>query len=435
MNKFYFKLIAIIIITALLITFSTLVYIKIKIANEKSELLRPGYREFLFYLIKEMGESPTEEKVKEIAKNNDLIIRVIDNDNIILSDSSFFSSERFLKLTKKRQKRFKVFHKMRRLTPREVTFYLEGKVLVGIEFSIFMKRFLFIKLPNKTTQNTASFIIAFIILFFLVIAGVLIKKIFVDPLSKLENAINNFSNNIYDNRIIEGHGEIKNLFNTFNNMKREVSNHIEEKERLLRDISHDLRSPLTRMKVALELMENSKIKEKLQTDVNELSFLVNQILESRIDKNFKMEKIKVKQFINNYISTHSFSIPIHYKKQEDFSFLCNKEQLTRVLNNLIDNSNKYSDKKGVEIETYRLENNKGIIKVSDSGFGISEDVLNKMFNPFFKQDNARRQDIKTGSGLGLTITKQLVNSMNGQIKAYQSERNGLTIELQFEITT
>jgi signal transduction histidine kinase len=432
MNKFYFKLIAIIIITALLITFSTLVYIRVKIANEKSQLLRPGYREFLFYLVKEIEENPTKEKIKEIAKNNDLIIRVIDKNKIILSNNAFFSSEKFLTLTKKRQKRFKVFHNPRRLAPREITFYFDNKVLAGLEFSIFKKKFLFIKLPDKTTQNTANFVIAFIILFFLLVAGLLIKKSFVDPLRQLEFAIKNFSNNIHDSKNIEGHGELKNLFHTFSNMKIEVTKHIEERERLLRDISHDLRSPLTRMKVALELMDNSKIKEKLQTDVNELSFLVNQILESRTINNFPKETIQIKQFINNYIETHSFPIQVCYKKQNNFYISGNKKQLTRVLNNLIDNSNKYSDGKEVEIETYQIEN-KGIVKISDSGFGIDEDILKKIFLPFFKQDNSRRQDIKTGSGLGLTITKQIINTMNGEIKAYPSPKNGLTIEIQFEI--
>lgn len=433
MNKFYFKLVGIIIITAILITISILVYIRIKIQNEKSELLHPGYKEFLFYLVKEIGKAPDKEKIKEIAETNNLIIQIKGKDYLINSNDTYFISKDFLDLKKKTVKRHKRRIDPKIPLPKEAALYFSGKTPIGIEFNIFNRQYVFIKLPNKNKQTAANYAIASIILFFLLFAGFMIKKSFVDPLHKLELAINAFSKNIYSKEILGSSGELHNLFNSFNKMKKEVANHIEEKERLLRDISHDLRSPITRMKVALELMDNSKIKEKVLTDVNELSYLVNQILDSQTENNFNLETIENIDFIKNYIQTHNFPMKVNVGNIDKFNFKANVKQLNRILNNLIDNSFKYSDnKKGVIIESYIFEN-KGVFKVSDSKSGIDSNVIDKIFQPFFKVDYSRRQDEKTGSGLGLTITKRLVLSMNGEITAYPSETEGLTVEFSFPL--
>jgi len=433
MNKFYFKLVGIILITALLITVSTLFYIRIKIQNEKSVLLHPGYNKFLFYLVKEIGASPEREKLMQIANDNNLKIQIKSENSIINSDNTFFSSEEFFNLKVKKSKRYKRRFDTKKPVPKEVAIYFSDHHPVGIEYSIFRKKYLFIKVPNKSKQTAANYAIASIILFFLLIAGLLIKKSFVDPLRKLEEAISCFSKNIYDDSKVSSTGELKNLFNAFNQMKKDVANHIDEKERLLRDISHDLRSPITRMKVALELMDESKIKSKIITDVNELSSLVNQILESQTEKAFQLEEINCEDFLTEYIQSHNFQLNISLDTIENFYFHGNKKQLKRILNNLIDNSYKYANNKnGVVISTLN-KNEKGIFIVSDSDSGIKNQIIDKIFQPFFKNDIARRQDEKTGSGLGLTITKNLVQSMNGEIKAYPSKDNGLTIEFSFPI--
>ena len=148
-------------------------------------------------------------------------------------------------------------------------------------------------------------------------------------------------------------------------------------------------------------------------------------------KDFKRELVEVESFLREFLVTHELGFPVEMNIREAFSIRGNGEQLSRVLENLLDNSAKYADAiKGVSISCY-IEGKDGVIDFSDSGNGVSQDVIGRIFNPFFKGDESRRQDIQNGSGLGLAICRTIVEAMDGSIHAAASESGGLLIQMRF----
>ncbi|MCK5879586.1 MAG: HAMP domain-containing histidine kinase [Holophagae bacterium] len=236
---------------------------------------------------------------------------------------------------------------------------------------------------------------------------------------------------MYTGEPIHGSGDMRRLFDAFSEMKEQVRQTVADKERLLRDVSHDLKSPITRMRVAAEMLPESPIRQRILKDLGELQGLVNQVLDVQRRKDFKRELVEVESFLREFLVTHELGFPVQMNIRETFSIRGNGEQLSRVLENLLDNSAKYADvKKGVSISCY-IEGKDGVIDFSDSGNGVSQDVIARIFNPFFKGDESRRQDVQNGSGLGLAICRTIVEAMDGSIHAAASESGGLLLHMRF----
>ena len=103
--------------------------------------------------------------------------------------------------------------------------------------------------------------------------------------------------------------------------------------------------------------------------------------------------------------------------------------MMRVLNNLIDNSVKYSNKRNVEVKLSLSKKDKIILIYNDNGPGVKEENINKLFDEFYREDDSRNSKVK-GSGLGLFIVKQIINMHNGNV--YVRNNNGFELEIQLE---
>jgi two-component system osmolarity sensor histidine kinase EnvZ len=194
---------------------------------------------------------------------------------------------------------------------------------------------------------------------------------------------------------------------------------------MLSGISHDLRTPLTRMKLQIAFIKDKELSTKLAEDINEMEKMLNEYLQftssSYLEKNAKFDLSKlideiVKRYNNKNISTNlSSQIYINGRKN----------LIQRCINNLIDNGIKYGDKVNIDL----IKNNHNLfIKIEDNGPGIPEKEYDNVFKPFYKIDKSRA-DSKASVGLGLSIASDIIRSHGGNIKLEKSSMNGLGVKI------
>ena len=194
---------------------------------------------------------------------------------------------------------------------------------------------------------------------------------------------------------------------------------------MLSGISHDLRTPLTRMKLQLAFIKDEKISRKFSDDITEMEKMLNEYLQFASSRYLeKTEKFDLSELLHITIQK--------YKKKkiitdisERISFNGRKNLIQRCLNNLIDNSIKYS--KNIIVSAKKSSDNI-TITIDDDGPGISENERENVFKPFYKIDKSRG-DSKSSVGLGLSITSDIIRSHGGNIKLENSPKNGLRAKI------
>lgn len=218
-----------------------------------------------------------------------------------------------------------------------------------------------------------------------------------------------------------GQDEIGTLADAFNEMVQRVRGMIQSQQQLLLDVSHELRSPLTRMKLALEL-GGDEMESRLSKNVDLLEKMTHELLESaRLDSsNFVMKREGVE--LGELIQALVFEVDtkrIRFSKFEQPLFIsADSKLISRAIKNLIENALKYSmdQEKPVDLVVGRDLDSAQVI-VTDHGCGIPEGEVKKIFEPFYRIDKSR--DRQTGGyGLGLSLCKKVIESHQGQISVH-----------------
>lgn len=273
------------------------------------------------------------------------------------------------------------------------------------------------------------------------------------PLRSLSSAVKSITTGKLNTRVgpIKGHSndEIAKLSTDFDRMAAELENIIRSKERLLQDISHELRSPLTRLNIAIELgrQKTNQLAEvefnRMETECARLNFLIGEILEfARLEKStteIKLEKINIKNLLLEIINDGNFESKRYSKRiiaemDSDCEIKIDCRLLHRALENVVRNALHYTPKdKKIFISLFKkLEDKAVYIKIMDEGPGVPEEQLEKIFNPFYRVDSSRTK--KTGGyGLGLAITFRAIELHQGTISAINSKSGGLLIQIRLPI--
>jgi signal transduction histidine kinase len=221
-------------------------------------------------------------------------------------------------------------------------------------------------------------------------------------------------------------------------MAKRLAEQLASKEHLLLDMSHELRSPLTRMKVQLEFLSDEEARTALRSEVTEMEAMVTAILEeARLRSSvasLNMEKVNLAELIQSL--THEFSERrpgVICGKLEISEVLLDREKIRIVLRNLLDNALKHiSDDGDPVIITAERQNDTVTIVVEDHGEGISEAALPHIFEPFFRADSSRSR--KTGGyGLGLSLCKAIIDAHNGHMRVSSTPGKGTRVSIQIPI--
>ncbi len=207
---------------------------------------------------------------------------------------------------------------------------------------------------------------------------------------------------------------------------------IAQRTEMLSAVSHDLRTPLTRMKLQLELMKQNDEVQDLKQDIGDMERLVDEYLEFvRGDDREKMNPVRIKKFLEEEL-VKSYAkvkrkVGAKILLKNDLEIPLKKFALKRALTNLVDNA--FNHGKVVELGA-RVSRNNLILTIDDNGPGIPKTERSNVFKPFYRLDNSRNLDQKAdsgGSGLGMAIAMDAITSQGGRIRLSDSHLGGLRV--------
>ena len=219
--------------------------------------------------------------------------------------------------------------------------------------------------------------------------------------------------------------EIRQAGYEFEKMRKRIQRHLNQRSEMLSGISHDLRTPLTRMKLQLAFIKDQEISSKLSEDINEMEKMLNEYLQFT-SSNFseKNEIFNISLLMDEIIHKYENK---NISKDIIGEIYINgrKNLLRRCFNNIIDNAIKYGSK--VDVSLSKKNKNLFII-IGDDGPGIPEAEYNNVFKPFYKIDKGRAE-AKSSVGLGLSIASDIIRSHGGYIRLNKSKLNGLEVKI------
>ena len=220
-----------------------------------------------------------------------------------------------------------------------------------------------------------------------------------------------------------GSSEVRGLISDFNNMQNNINSTLDNQRNMLAGISHDLKTPLTRINLMIEELENLELKDSIYKNISEMNLMLNHYLDFiKNEKNENLDDVPTNSLIedlsNNYPN-------IKILKNERSVVLIRKSQISRALINILDNAKKFAD--NIYINSL-FDGSKWIISIEDDGPGtnLSQEQLVK---PFTKGADQLNQ----GTGLGLSIVQKLIKLNNGELNFEKSSYGGLKVIISLEV--
>lgn len=225
----------------------------------------------------------------------------------------------------------------------------------------------------------------------------------------------------------EGPVEVVRAAIAFNTMQERIARHLKERLHILASISHDLQTPITRMRLRAESLEEGEAQQKILGDLHEMEHLVREGVAYARSAHGGAEppvRMDIKAFLESLVFDYEDTgKAVTLAASIDGVAMVRPQALRRVLGNLIDNAVKYAG--AAEVSAWRSDDGAIRIAVSDRGPGIPEDRLDQVLEPFYRVEGSRSRDTG-GAGLGLAIANQLTRAIGGRLELSNREGGGLS---------
>ncbi|OIQ85210.1 sensor protein CpxA [mine drainage metagenome] len=278
------------------------------------------------------------------------------------------------------------------------------------------------------------------------IFAALLAWYFSKPINSLRAAFDQASKGKLDVRVAHKMGgrrdELSDLGHDFDAMAARLGSLLQGQTKLLHHVSHELRSPLARIQMALGLVRQNPIKievflERIELEANRMDKLVGELLElSRLESGvvkIKKENLELNQLLTNIVEDAQFEamakqITLHLTLDENYTLKGQPDLLYRAIENVVRNAIKYgpNDSEITIVCNHQADNKYLHIRVTDQGTGVSEDELEDIFKPFVRGISGSQT---TGHGVGLAITKQVVDVHGGWVFAKNLSPSGFCVEM------
>ena len=248
------------------------------------------------------------------------------------------------------------------------------------------------------------------------------------PLARLSAATHSFGRGLAHEALPEtGSREYRNLRNALLEMERRIEQFITDRGRLFSSISHDLRTPITRLKLRTEMLDDPQIQQEFHEDLDDLSRLVTAALQSVKDTALDepISEVRLDELLRRLTQTYSLSGQMVSIKCPEILLQTRVLALKRVLDNLINNALLYGDKVDIRVE----QREQLWISIRDYGPGVDESEIENLIQPGQRLEHGRSRN-QDGQGLGLTISHNLVLGLGGQLKLFNHPTGGLVAQIR-----
>ena len=266
--------------------------------------------------------------------------------------------------------------------------------------------------------------------------GYVVIRWILKPVTWLNDGVRQVSSGNFDYRMpVKRLDEFGTLAEAFNSMTGRIREMLHARERLLLDVSHELRSPITRMRVALEFMPDSAAAQGMRADIHDMEVMISEILETqRLGSPYgklNLEQTDLASLIREVVAERAHSTPAVMVEnvESGITVAVDRTRLKTVLKNVVDNALKYSDPAGEPVRIAIVKRLPHIVvEVRDTGHGIPVEDIPYVFEPFYRVDKSRSKHTG-GYGLGLSICKIIMEAHKGGITVASELGRGTTVSL------
>jgi signal transduction histidine kinase len=222
--------------------------------------------------------------------------------------------------------------------------------------------------------------------------------------------------------------EVRRASNAFNEMQGRIRRFVEDRTQMIAAISHDLGTPITRLRLRAEFIEDEAQKQKILSDLEEMDRMISSTLTFARDDSVQEPRtlVDLAALIRSICRDLSDAgLMAECERHEPLSYSCHPTALRRALTNLIENAAKYGEGARVSIMNDAQE---VIVRIDDLGPGIPEDQLENVFRPFHRLESSRSRQTG-GTGLGLTVARTIVRAHGGEITLQNRSEGGLRVQV------
>ncbi|MES2047259.1 MAG: ATP-binding protein [Pseudomonadota bacterium] len=267
----------------------------------------------------------------------------------------------------------------------------------------------------------------------------LVSRMTMRPLNQLAQAATDLGQDINRPPLPEqGSSEILQATRAFNAMQHRIRQHIQQRTHMLAAITHDLQTPLTRLRLRLEKVSDIELRDKLIGDLSDMQMMVKEGLDlaRSMDINEPLKPLDLDSLIDSVcIDASDAGQDVTVNGKSNSTVMARPQALRRCLNNLIDNAVKYGHYAKLSVETSTVAGQKMLhVLIRDGGHGIPEDQLQNVFEPFYRLETSRSRDTG-GTGLGLTIAQNIAQQHGGSLQLANLPEGGLEVRLSLPVKT
>jgi signal transduction histidine kinase len=381
--------------------------------------------QYLNYLIADMGNPPSPERAREIARQSLLEIRY-ESPALSWSTSDDLPgalSGRFRAWRQEPNVRLGKYHNR---------YVIEvdrkpGRFIFGLSQKL-----------QIDSERDRLLVIMFVLLTAILAAAFFALRHILRPVKLLNTGVEQVGRGNLKHRVpLKNADEFRDLAAAFNDMTARIEDMLQTKDQLLLDISHELRTPITRMKVALEFLPESRARKNLQADIVEMEKMVGGILETaRLRHKYaelKKQPADLVALLKQTAAAFEKQPPgiVTVDLPQEVILQVDPHQIKTVFENLLSNAFKYCEPESdpVKISLERRATDV-IVRVEDHGIGIPQEELAHIFEPFYRVDKSRSKDTG-GYGLGLSLCKTIMEAHEGKIEVQSRLKEGTTVCLFF----